>query len=194
MAPSWTSTTPYSTEGSAVPRSHEQATFRRWCSSPVVRAESTRNPRNSHVVYNMLGSRTGVRERGALDHDRRQFSRARFRHMVGRRRLLHRSDRSHVRVTFPHAGPGEGPLSPSTCCGPADSFLDRPGTKFDPLTTQQLLPPTRGGRMRRGQVRPGGGEMNRQARVGIATLAISFPLALSAQASARTLWVCDVPN
>jgi len=36
--------------------------------------------------------------------------------------------------------------------------------------------------------------MNRQVRVGIATLAISLPLALSAQASARTLWVCDVPN
>ena len=36
--------------------------------------------------------------------------------------------------------------------------------------------------------------MNRQVRVGIATLAISFPLVLSAQANARTLWVCDVPD
>ena len=36
--------------------------------------------------------------------------------------------------------------------------------------------------------------MKTQVRVGIATLAIAFPLALSAQASARTLWVCDVPN
>jgi hypothetical protein len=36
--------------------------------------------------------------------------------------------------------------------------------------------------------------MNRQVRVGVATLAIAIPLALSAQASARTLWVCDVPG
>lgn len=36
--------------------------------------------------------------------------------------------------------------------------------------------------------------MNRQARLGIATLAIAVPLALSAPASARTLWVCQVPN
>ena len=36
--------------------------------------------------------------------------------------------------------------------------------------------------------------MNRQVRVGVATLAIALPLALSAQASARTLWVCDVPD
>ena len=36
--------------------------------------------------------------------------------------------------------------------------------------------------------------MNRQARLGIATLAIAVPLALSARASARTLWVCEVPN
>ena len=36
--------------------------------------------------------------------------------------------------------------------------------------------------------------MNTQVRVGIATLAIAVPLALSAPASARTLWVCDVPN
>jgi hypothetical protein len=36
--------------------------------------------------------------------------------------------------------------------------------------------------------------MNTQVRVGIATLAIAVPLALSAPASARTLWVCHVPN
>jgi hypothetical protein len=36
--------------------------------------------------------------------------------------------------------------------------------------------------------------MNRQVRVGVATLAIAVPLALSAPASARTLWVCDVRN
>lgn len=36
--------------------------------------------------------------------------------------------------------------------------------------------------------------MNRQLRVGVAILAIAVPLALSVQASARTLWVCDVPD
>ena len=36
--------------------------------------------------------------------------------------------------------------------------------------------------------------MNRQVRVGVATLVIALPLTLSAQASARTLWVCDVPD
>jgi hypothetical protein len=36
--------------------------------------------------------------------------------------------------------------------------------------------------------------MSRQARVGIAALVIAFPLALSPQASARTLWICDVPG
>jgi len=36
--------------------------------------------------------------------------------------------------------------------------------------------------------------MNRQVRVGIATLAIALPLTLSAQANARTLWVCDLPD
>ena len=36
--------------------------------------------------------------------------------------------------------------------------------------------------------------MNKQVRVGIAILAISLPFTFSAQASARTLWVCDVPN
>ena len=36
--------------------------------------------------------------------------------------------------------------------------------------------------------------MNTQLRVGVATLAIAVPLALSAPASARTLWVCEVPN
>lgn len=36
--------------------------------------------------------------------------------------------------------------------------------------------------------------MNRQVRVAIATLAIALPLALTANASAKTLWVCDVPN
>ncbi|HEU5215195.1 MAG TPA: hypothetical protein VFU30_06620 [Gaiellaceae bacterium] len=33
-----------------------------------------------------------------------------------------------------------------------------------------------------------------QVRVGIATLAIAAPLALTAPASARTLWICDVPD
>jgi hypothetical protein len=36
--------------------------------------------------------------------------------------------------------------------------------------------------------------MNKRVRLSIATLAISLPLALSAQANARTLWRCDVPN
>jgi hypothetical protein len=36
--------------------------------------------------------------------------------------------------------------------------------------------------------------MNMQVRVGIATLAIAAPLALTAPASARTLWICEVPN
>ena len=36
--------------------------------------------------------------------------------------------------------------------------------------------------------------MNKHVRVGVAALAMSCALALSAQASARTLWVCDVPN
>jgi len=36
--------------------------------------------------------------------------------------------------------------------------------------------------------------MNTKLRVGVATLAIAVPLALSAPASARTLWVCEVPN
>jgi hypothetical protein len=36
--------------------------------------------------------------------------------------------------------------------------------------------------------------MNRQVRAGLATLAVGVPLVLSPQASARTLWVCDVPN
>lgn len=36
--------------------------------------------------------------------------------------------------------------------------------------------------------------MNMQARVGIATLAIAAPLALAAPASARTLWICEVPD
>jgi hypothetical protein len=36
--------------------------------------------------------------------------------------------------------------------------------------------------------------MNRHVRAGFATLAIALPLTLSAQASARTLWVCEVPN
>jgi hypothetical protein len=36
--------------------------------------------------------------------------------------------------------------------------------------------------------------MNRQVRLGIATLAIAVPLVLSAPANARTLWVCEVPN
>jgi len=36
--------------------------------------------------------------------------------------------------------------------------------------------------------------MNGQVRAGIAALAIALPLALTANASATTLWVCDVPN
>jgi len=36
--------------------------------------------------------------------------------------------------------------------------------------------------------------MNTQVRVGVATLAMAVPLAVSAPASARTLWVCEVPN
>jgi hypothetical protein len=36
--------------------------------------------------------------------------------------------------------------------------------------------------------------MNRQAKAALAALALALPLVLSAQASARTLWVCDVPN
>jgi hypothetical protein len=36
--------------------------------------------------------------------------------------------------------------------------------------------------------------MNRQVRVAFAALALAIPLALSAQANARTLWVCDVPG
>jgi hypothetical protein len=36
--------------------------------------------------------------------------------------------------------------------------------------------------------------MNRKVRVGIAILAIGLPMAFSAPASAKTLWVCDVPN
>jgi hypothetical protein len=36
--------------------------------------------------------------------------------------------------------------------------------------------------------------MNKHARLGIAALAIASALALSGQASARTLWICDVPG
>ena len=36
--------------------------------------------------------------------------------------------------------------------------------------------------------------MNKHLRVGVAALAMSCALALSAHASAGTLWVCDVPN
>jgi hypothetical protein len=36
--------------------------------------------------------------------------------------------------------------------------------------------------------------MNGHMRAGIVTLAIALPLALTANASAKTLWVCDVPN
>jgi hypothetical protein len=36
--------------------------------------------------------------------------------------------------------------------------------------------------------------MNKEMRVGVAALALAGALALSAQASARTLWVCDVPG
>ena len=36
--------------------------------------------------------------------------------------------------------------------------------------------------------------MNRRVRAAIGTVAVALPLALSAQASARTLWVCEVPN
>jgi hypothetical protein len=48
--------------------------------------------------------------------------------------------------------------------------------------------------MQRVLVRPEGGTMNMQVRVGLAALAIALSLMLSAQASAKTLWVCDVPN
>lgn len=36
--------------------------------------------------------------------------------------------------------------------------------------------------------------MNKQVRASVAALAIAVPLGLSAPASARTLWVCDVPS
>jgi hypothetical protein len=36
--------------------------------------------------------------------------------------------------------------------------------------------------------------MNKRLRAGVATFTIAVPLALSAPASARTLWVCDVPD
>jgi hypothetical protein len=36
--------------------------------------------------------------------------------------------------------------------------------------------------------------MKLQLKAAIATVAIALPLALSAQASANTKWVCDVPN
>ena len=36
--------------------------------------------------------------------------------------------------------------------------------------------------------------MSKHVRVGVAALAVACALTLSAQASARTLWVCDVPN
>jgi hypothetical protein len=36
--------------------------------------------------------------------------------------------------------------------------------------------------------------MNRHVRAAIATIAISLPLGLAANASASTRWVCDVPN
>jgi hypothetical protein len=36
--------------------------------------------------------------------------------------------------------------------------------------------------------------MNKQVRVGVAAFAVVGALVLSAQASARTLWVCDVPG
>ena len=36
--------------------------------------------------------------------------------------------------------------------------------------------------------------MKRQVKAAVATVAIALPLALSAQASASTRWVCDVPN
>ena len=36
--------------------------------------------------------------------------------------------------------------------------------------------------------------MKKHVRVGIAALAMACALGLSAQASARTLWICDVPN
>lgn len=37
-------------------------------------------------------------------------------------------------------------------------------------------------------------QMNRPARTAFATVAIAIPLALCTQASAKTLWICDVPN
>jgi hypothetical protein len=36
--------------------------------------------------------------------------------------------------------------------------------------------------------------MNKHVRVGVVALAMACALALSARASARTLWVCDVPD
>jgi hypothetical protein len=36
--------------------------------------------------------------------------------------------------------------------------------------------------------------MDGRTRAGIAGIAIALPLALAGQASAKTLWVCDVPN
>jgi hypothetical protein len=36
--------------------------------------------------------------------------------------------------------------------------------------------------------------MNKHVRVGVAALGLACALVLSAQAGARTLWVCDVPN
>jgi len=36
--------------------------------------------------------------------------------------------------------------------------------------------------------------MKRKVRVGVAALATTLPLTFNAQASAKTLWVCDVPN
>ena len=36
--------------------------------------------------------------------------------------------------------------------------------------------------------------MNKHVRVGVAALAMACALVLSAQANARTLWICDVPD
>jgi hypothetical protein len=58
--------------------------------------------------------------------------------------------------------------------------------------SQAALP--RGGLTYRALLGRKEGHVNKQVKAGVATLVIAVPLALSAPASARTLWVCDVPN
>jgi hypothetical protein len=54
--------------------------------------------------------------------------------------------------------------------------------------------PTRGRLTRQAPVGQEEVDMKRQVRVAFATLAIALPLSMSPQASARTLWVCEVPD